>query len=353
MGRVINGWGAATGLSLSKLFDGSPDSLDIPEKATSNGRMVEAGRMVNPLPDSDVPADPALDLQAHIQKTFFGFTIPALWSVSSVYAFVIDSGFPCDSGKPLKDYLDDSTMDKTGMCFDGMLFYLVSPEGESQFCSTSGSPVCHNRKFSAPSGIDSLGSEAFGGIWAKEDLISGAVRTYRQNGNANGGGPADPTNPGTINDLFDRLDITTPGFIRLPVFSAGRAFESWAKGDKGSTPNFPCDRLPGKNSCSVATFVDQTSGGSPKVEDCRQIITIIQDDIQTDWTTQVAGGSQRKIASFGSCRFGIEATKIDGNVSFTVGGQDVIDIIIGRVGAKGIMQYNGNIKGQQVEWGIY
>jgi hypothetical protein len=53
---------------------------------------------------------------------------------------------------------------------------------------------------------------------------------------------------------------------------------------------------------------------------------------------------------------------VDGNVNFVFGGQDVIDIINesikqfasnGRVGAKGNMNYNGNVKGQPVLWGIY
>lgn len=109
--------------------------------------------------------------------------------------------------------------------------------------------------------------------------------------------------------------------------------------------------------------MDQTSDASPKIGDCRQIILNIQDDGSTDWTTQVVGKNQREIASHASCHFGVEATKVDGNVNFVVGGQDVIDIINdaiaqfgnkdGLVGSKGEMSCNGNVHDQAVSWGIY
>ncbi|KAL4907339.1 hypothetical protein BDW74DRAFT_176116 [Aspergillus multicolor] len=58
-----------------------------------------------------------------------------------------------------------------------------------------------------------------------------------------------------------------------------------------------------------------------------------------------------------------EATKVNGNVEYYVGGQDVIDIINdaiakfgnsdGKIWAKGLMNCNGNNHSQVVEWGIY
>ncbi|KAA8642641.1 uncharacterized protein ATNIH1004_011586 [Aspergillus tanneri] len=150
--------------------------------------------------------------------------------------------------------------------------------------------------------------------------------------------------------------------MRIPVCSPERAFQSWDTANKDSSPNWPCDIPPGKDECGDSTFVDQTSDESPKVEDCRQIIKNIEGDGSTDWTTQVIGHNQRKIASHASCHFGVEATKTNGNVNFKVGGQDVIDIINdaiarfardGLIGAKGHMNCNGNIKSQPVLWGIY
>lgn len=72
---------------------------------------------------------------------------------------------------------------------------------------------------------------------------------------------------------------------------------------------------------------------------------------------------QREIAHSGTCKFGVERSgSLNGNINFLVGNQDVIDIIIssinmfggsGRVGAKGTMNCQGNIKGQSVLWGLY
>lgn len=195
----------------------------------------------------------------------------------------------------------------------------------------------------------------------KTELVKGSVRTWIGNGRENGASVADPTNEGT-HVRPDGGRRHEPGFMRIPVCSPERSFQSWDTSNKDSSPNWPCDIPPGKDECGDSTFVDQTSDASPNVEDCRQIIKNIEGDGSTDWTTQVVGHNQREIASHASCHFGVEATKTDGNVDFKVGGQDVIDIINnaiaqfgrdGLIGAKGDMDCNGNIKSQPVLWGSY
>ncbi|KAH7126534.1 putative necrosis-inducing factor-domain-containing protein [Dactylonectria estremocensis] len=165
----------------------------------------------------------------------------------------------------------------------------------------------------------------------------------------------------TVDDLI-RLDITTPGSMRIPIRSPERAFQSWDTSTAGSSTYYPCDIPSGISDCGDSTFEDQTSDASPSVEDCRTIITNIEGDASTEWTTEVVGKNQREIASYGSCSFGVEATEVTGNVNFQVGGQDVIGIInlaiekfggSGKVGAKGDMGCNGNVKDQGVKWGIY
>lgn len=170
----------------------------------------------------------------------------------------------------------------------------------------------------------------------------------------------DPTDQGTIDNLLD-VDVTTPGFMRIPVCSPERAWRSWDKAKKGGTDYYPCDIPPGKDTCGDSTFENDTSGGSPLVEDCLQIIKNIEGDTGDDYTTNIV--EQREILHFGTCAFGVEATKVNGNANFVVGGQDVIDIINeavkrfgdsgGKVGAKGNMDCNGNVKQQPVLWGIY
>lgn len=352
MGNTINGWGNVTSLALGKLFNGTDDSLAMLWDAMSDGKLIE-GKAFADAP----PGNAENELRANIGKSFFGYAIPALWQASGSWAFVIDSGYGCDERDPLDDYLDTKTMEATGSCYDGKRYYLAHPDGMAYTCFEGG---CMDNKFSAPPGLDTLDGEIFGGI-TKDDLIKGSVRTYLHNGRENGGGFADPTNGGTLDGLL-AADVTTPGFMRLPVCSPERAFQSWETSTKGSSANYPCDVPPGRDECGDSTFEDQTSGASPSVDDCRQIIRNIEGDGSTSWTTQVVGKRQREIARFGGCSFGVEATKVDGNADFVVGGQDVIDIINdaiarfgggGKVGAKGEMGCTGSVKKQKVKWGIY
>lgn len=46
------------------------------------------------------------------------------------------------------------------------------------------------------------------------------------NGNQNGGGPADPTNMGTLDELYNQ-DVTSPGYVRTPVCSPEIAWKAW------------------------------------------------------------------------------------------------------------------------------
>jgi hypothetical protein len=59
------------------------------------------------------------DLRADVEKAFFGYSIPALWSASKTHAFVIDFGYGCYEYKLHEKYLDDKTLEATGACVDG------------------------------------------------------------------------------------------------------------------------------------------------------------------------------------------------------------------------------------------
>lgn len=123
------------------------------------------------------PEEEAATFKANIEKSVYGFSIPVLWRLSETYAFVLDSGYGCDEQYPVKDYLDEATMDATSACYDGKRYYLVHPKGDSEECSCSYvgrrcEMRCSNSKFSAPPGLDSLDGEMFGGI-TTADLIKG------------------------------------------------------------------------------------------------------------------------------------------------------------------------------------
>lgn len=190
-----------------------------------------------------------------------------------------------------------------------------------------------------------------------------AVKTYLQNNKENGGGIADPPDSGTL-DALVKEDITTPGYIRLPVCSETLARRSWDSADETKSvrdqDNFPCNVNNGKDYCGDSSFEDQTSEASPLASDCLTIIRNIQ-GTDGSWNTFIE--QQRTIVTFGSCKLGVTGKGRKGNSNFDVGAQDVVDLIResikkfarddGRVGAKGKMQCNGNIKKQDVEWGLY
>lgn len=356
IGQVIFGWMNTTEFAVKSLFSGKPDPLQVLEDAIKDGKFIE-GQRDGEVPEKDTTAT---ELRANILKFVCGYSIPILWRRSKTYAFVLDSGAGCD-GYPLGKYLESSTADETGVCFEGRRYYLVHPDGAHSVCECVGPggpgpcpPVCRPNKFSAPVGLGEL--ERFGGV-TKEDLVIGAVRTWKA-----GGAMADPIkNEITKWDLVD-ANITTPGFVNLPVCSPDRAYQSWETADdKGK--DYPCGIPPGKDLCGMSTFEDQTSSASPTVSDCEQIVRNIEGDPSTDFTRAITG--HHEILKFGSCAFGVERTGgTGGAVMFKGGGQDVIDIIndsikkfgsSGKVGAKGVMPCDGTTAGTTVKvlWGIY
>ncbi|KAK6356033.1 hypothetical protein TWF718_000407 [Orbilia javanica] len=352
IGQAIAGWMNHTELTLRKLFNGAEEAVGVLGEFIADGKFIEGGRKKGSLREDSL----RYQLQPNAVKSFAALYIPALWRASQVHTFVIDSGAGCD-GEPVSKYLDDYTANKTAVCYEGRRYYLVYPEGEARPCTckrvTDLGPcqaVCQDGNFSAPVGLDNLGS--FGQL-TKEDIVIGSVRTWLHNGKTNGGSGLGLVNDASVwNGLFD-ADITTPGVIRLPVCSPERAFRSWRTSSKGSSGNFPCDTLLGKDLCSASTFEDKTSGASPLVSDCLQIIANIEGNPSSKWTQRNTG--QRKIVKYGSCAFSIE--QAGDTLEFEVGGQDVIGIINdaidkfgsnGKVGAKGVMSCGGTTAGTHV-----
>ena len=195
--------------------------------------------------------------------------------------------------------------------------------------------------------------------------LTRSVKTYKQNGNENGGGKANPKDSGTF-DSLKKMDITTPGFMRLPVCSETLARKSWENADKtDATRNkegFPCNNDNGKSYCTTSktTYIEETTSGSPLIDDCLVIVKNIQ-GTSGSWIKPIE--RQFGILNFGTCTFGIEGKGRKGNVDEYVGAQDVVDIIrytskhwghgTGKMQGKGVMQCDGNIKKQEVHWAIY
>ncbi|PYI18984.1 hypothetical protein BO99DRAFT_334275, partial [Aspergillus violaceofuscus CBS 115571] len=111
--------------------------------------------------------------------------------------------------------------------------------------------------------------------------------------------------------------------------------------------------------CSGYTYVDQTTSASPLVSDCQAIIHNIQ-GTGGHWTTGI--DRQRAIATYGSCKFGVQNVGVTGDVTYYTGSQDIVTISTealakyeweGRVGAKGYMECDGDAGHQKVQWGLY
>jgi hypothetical protein len=348
MGQAVNAWANITEMALQQIFDGSDTTLIT--ALIAGGQFIEGG--VNGAqrdPDVTAGGTTQATLEAAIAKSMFAFAIPALWGLAGTRAFVLDSGYDCGTVDPETDYLSTSTMHTTAGCYNGKLYYLVNPDGDAQSCSvTDHTTICTDNEFSVPPGISTLDGTRFGGVTVT-DLITGSLRTYIQNGNANGGAQTDPTNDGSIDDLINQ-DVTTPGFIRLPVCSPEMAFTAWSDTSISSDmANYPCVTKPSPSDCESSSFVDQTSDASPSVDDCMGIVNNIK-GTQGEWEVENAIGTQHQIVQYGDCKFGIQGLNKKGNVDFNIGAQDIVDIITtsiqmfgggGKIGAKGDMEQPG------------
>ncbi|EHK19253.1 glycoside hydrolase family 18 protein [Trichoderma virens Gv29-8] len=368
MGAALGGWAAIVENQLAALFNGSEASIALLGTMIGNGNLLECD---GSSPSQSDPSDNSTytDIEKYVTRAFFGFAIPAIWTVSGAAAFVVDSGYPCGTVNPLGLYMSNDTAEATYSCHNGNLYYLVSVAGDYHSCTGEDialtidtvnppPPPCTDSLFTAPVGLDSLGSK-WGGITVS-DLIAGSVNTYVANGNANGAPAANPADSQTIQDLANQ-DITTPGYITLPVCSPQVAWASWSNPSQSNAtaPGYPCNPLQGVTKCSGYTYVDQTSSASPTVSDCQTIIKNIQ-GTNGEWTTGI--GSQRNIASFGTCNFGVDNSGVTGDVTYYTGSQDIVNIITqsialygggGQVGAKGYMECAGDAGSQYVEWGLY
>jgi hypothetical protein len=166
MGQAIWAWGNVTEAATANVFNGS-DSIDVLTTLISNGQLIEGSEAGNAATAPGPPSDASL--QASIVLAFYAYSIPVAWSLSGTKAFVIDAGYPCTANDPLSPtWLDTSVADVTNACYNGALYYLVYPGGDSETCETGSCdgcvPICLPNSFSVPLGLDKLDGSAYGGI---------------------------------------------------------------------------------------------------------------------------------------------------------------------------------------------
>jgi hypothetical protein len=155
MGQVIQAWSGVTAVTLSNLFDGKVDpNLTALGNLLANGQF-SVGNTEGP--PTVAPQAATANLQASVLKAFYGYTIPAIWTVSSANVFVIDAGYGCTS--TTRDgglqYMSASDQDSMCVCVGGNTYCLAA----------LGSGLNNENNFGTPPGYAALGSN-----WGNIDI---------------------------------------------------------------------------------------------------------------------------------------------------------------------------------------
>jgi hypothetical protein len=117
------------------------------------------------------------------------------------------------------------------------------------------------------------------------------------------------------------------------------------------------------NDCGDSSFQNESSSGSPTVNDCLQIATNIAGG--GTWTVSTIGSPQHQLVQYGTCAFGVTWNGSNQASTYYIGNQDIIDLIHssinmfqwnGLVGSKGVMNCKSDEEGASggnVLWGLY
>ncbi|KAL2801870.1 putative necrosis-inducing factor-domain-containing protein [Aspergillus granulosus] len=380
-GQSAGIWDDINTKALEDLFDGSDDFIATLTTLIADGHFITGSSTLGEGEsyNEKVANETVTDAFA---KALYRYGIPSIWVASGHHPFIIDTQRSCTSDS-------DGGDDKLATaCYRGKLYKLADPDGKSRSCRENaqtgvkcGQHGDTYNHFSTLSGVDQLKDGAWGChcsryyYWARPPSITcthafanpfawnRAVNTWGNNSYENV--PDSTADPNKNFDSLADMDITVANFINLPVCTETIARRSWTNSDDTESSRivnyFPCNIDNGKDYCGESTFEDQGSEASPWIEDCENIIDMLT-NTDKDWNRSPLE-KQRSLVSNGTCHFGVTGKGIHGNVSFMTGAQDIIDIIRDsikkfgrsdkRVGAKGTMQCDGNIKKQKVNWGLY
>ncbi len=173
MANVVTEWVKVAEGTLALLFSGTDDGIDALTRLIKDGRFVSGGHATDstppPVVTKDIWASANKSLTDSVAKAFFGCAIPAIWTASGAFPFVIDSGIPCNLPFPAVAHVTADIL-KTATCCNGNLYYLPGLSGQPLDCS--GQYGCEDNNFSALHGMDALAAGSFGGI-ETADIIQG------------------------------------------------------------------------------------------------------------------------------------------------------------------------------------
>ncbi|KAE8340580.1 hypothetical protein BDV24DRAFT_175262 [Aspergillus arachidicola] len=242
MTDVWHTWQNETENTSRYLFSGTEDAIRDLTKIIRDGQLIQ-GSFEGATPPTEMSAT---EIQALVERAFYGYLIPRIWQSSGTRAFVIDTNHACDGSNPIPDYLHDTDAETTAVCFEDKLYYVAYPDGNAgDTCQLPGStPVCVPLKFKVPPGLDELTGAVkdYGGM-KPVDIVASTVRSYQENANKNGWTLKSMGDVESVDDLnLDALityQIGAPGFSTLPLCSAEEAHMNWGIGK--DTDNYPCN----------------------------------------------------------------------------------------------------------------
>jgi hypothetical protein len=173
MAKVVTEWVRVAERSLAVLFSGNEQGIAALTNLIKDGTFVAGAQTT-----TSTPSAPSLDdvyeaanqtLTDSVAKLFFAYAIPAIWTQSGAFPFVVDSGVSCDFTVPLVLFVA-AEMLATRTCVEGKWYYLSGLEGSSQVCFEDGS--CEPNHFSVLHGIEALQAGEYGGV-TPGDIIRG------------------------------------------------------------------------------------------------------------------------------------------------------------------------------------
>ncbi|EQB50179.1 hypothetical protein CGLO_10404 [Colletotrichum gloeosporioides Cg-14] len=213
MGTLFDVWKKTQNDYLSEVFSGS--------NSTTNNMLSGLIRegMMNMVPD-DINLS---EMKDNVQKILLGQMIPIAWSVAPAgfQPFVLKTGDACSDTMPktLDPYMDEDTHKKSGVCWNGNQFYVLTigtyrvdvqadtpglPDSEPPFQQLAGGTH------------DILDGKSWGGI-TLDDIVISSYSGYLANGNRNGYNMSLDTSSGPVDELMLSGGVRTPGFFSLPV----------------------------------------------------------------------------------------------------------------------------------------
>ncbi|TDZ24292.1 hypothetical protein Cob_v003016 [Colletotrichum orbiculare MAFF 240422] len=237
MGVLFDLWKKTQGDFLSRLFSGSDGAaIAMLDGLLSNGTM-------NMIP-VDINLSGMVDV---VNKIIFGQMIPVAWAVApAAYTpFVLATGDACSDTLPktLDPWMTQDTHDKTGVCWNGNQFYVLTvgtyrvdvqgdvpslPDSEPPF-----QPMAGGTK-------DVLDGKQWGGV-TLDDVVVSAYGGYLRNGRRNGYNVTLDDSAGAVDELMWSAGVRTPGFFSLPVCTSVWNTLMNVAGTPADFPHYPCN----------------------------------------------------------------------------------------------------------------